>query len=563
MTTERHTFPAGEPAAPLWPRSTTTYLGVVAAVLNAGLRVAIVPLFVAPLFDQVLTATDASALPRVLATAATVAILGSLALWAQDALLGRAAAAGAAATRSRVYRSLLGRQPGTLPAASGALSARVAGDVREVETFVRYGLGTLVAESATLAGILLLMLRTDARSALTLVLLAVPTVLALRFSGAALGRAAERSMRGSEGLGQHLQEGLRHHEAVRAFGAKDFMIARFERHNELTASEMARRHLIAGAQVPLVQVLVFAAVGVLVVLLVAGVERGALSVGDVVSFLTLAALASTPTQLLPQGYALLAQAKAAATRLDELLVEAPPSEHQAGAEPVPGAPVLRIKNLHSRYAGGGEVLGGVTLELPNTSLVAVAGPSGSGKTTLLRSLLGFLPSNVGTVEWHGREVTSYGESQLGSVVGYVPQGFDLISGELRQALAFGRVVGDDDLWRVLAAVGMHEVIAALPGGLDAELGEDGGGLSGGQRQRLAIARALVGRPDALLLDEPTSNLDADSEREIAALLVELARERLVVAVAHRPALLAAADTVYKIEDGLLVRVSPTALGELT
>ncbi|MBX3143218.1 MAG: ABC transporter ATP-binding protein [Trueperaceae bacterium] len=546
----------------LWPRRLSTYLGVVAAVFNAALRVAIVPLFVAPLFDKVLAVGDASALPGVLATAAAVALLGSLALWAQDALLGHSASAGAARTRSRAYRALLARQPGTLGASSGALAARLAGDVREVETFVRYGLGTLVAESATLTGILVLMLRTDARSALALLVLALPTYLALRFSGAALQRAAERSLRGSESVGQHLQEGLKHHEAVRAFGATSFMLERFEHHNLATARAMSRRHLIAGAQVPLVQALVFAAVGVLVVLLVGGVGRGELSVGQVVSFLTLAALASTPTQLLPQGYALLSQARAAAGRLRELFwVEPQAAQGSASREPLASAPVLAVRGLTAGYeeppplsdpvrtvavGSGRPVIENLDLNLPDAGLIAVMGPSGSGKTTLLRCLLGFLPPTAGSVEWRGRSVSELSESELAATVGYVPQGHELLAGEVADTVRMGRNVSDDAVLRALEAVGMSETALALPAGLRTSLGEDGGGLSGGQRQRIAIARALVGQPSALLLDEPTSNLDGASEQEIVALLARLAQGRLIVAVTHRPALAQAADMVVTL-----------------
>lgn len=555
----------------LRPTSPAALLGSLAAVANGVLRVAIVPLFVTPLFDDVLQASDTSALPRVLALAALVAIGGSLALWAQDALLGRAAAQLAATWRRRLYAHLLDGPAGRLPGTSGGLASRVINDLNEVESFFRFGLGTLIAESVTLALILALLVRADARAALALVALALPTVLVLRWVGGYLERIADRSMAQSEEVGKHLQEGLRHHELVRAFGARGFMLRRFESANRAVERAMSQRALIAGLQVPLAQVLIFTAIGVLVVLLVAGVERGALTVGEVIAFLTLVALAATPTQLLPHGYALYRQAAAAAGRLSALADSgAQGSEERAPATPggaedgsvstvtfqeapggalLPparaGGPLLELRGVAFAYDARRPLLEGVDLELPARGLVVISGASGSGKTTLLRLLLRFDAPNAGRVLLSGVPLEEVGEEELRRRVAYVPQEHGVLSGELRAVLTMGRDLSDDELWAALEAVGMARTVRGLPLGLDSSLGEDGGGLSGGQRQRLAIARALLGRPDALLLDEPTSNLDDAAEREIVNLVAELADERLVLAVTHRPALAEAADLLLE------------------
>lgn len=555
------------PAALLWPRSVSAWLGVAAALLNAGLRVAIVPLFVTPLFDDVLQAQDVSALPKVLLTAGLVALGGSLALWAQDALLGLAAAKLAEKWRERIYDKLLASPPGSLPGTSGALAGRVVSDLREVETYFRYGLGTLVAESATLALILVLLVRADARGAVALVALALPAVVVSRLLGRWLEGATRGALEGTEELGHHLQEGLKHHELVRAFGARRAMLRRFEGANRRTAKASARRSLIAGLQAPLTQVVVFAAVGVLVVILVGATQRGALSVGDVVSFLTLVALAAGPSQLLPQGYAMYRQARAAATRLSALYEGEPGRpEDPAAAEdaasatafrtvsqgpPLTARPLIELHGVAFGYRPGHNVVAGVDLELPSRGLVVLGGPSGSGKTTLLKLLLRFAPPSSGRILLDGEDLAGVDETALRSRLAYVPQGHELLSGELKAALAMGREVSDDEVWWALEAVGMAAAVRAQQLGLATRLGEDGGGFSGGQRQRLAIARALLGRPDALLFDEPTSNLDDATEAEIVALLGRLAAERLVLAVTHRPALAQAADVLVIAEEGVV------------
>jgi len=543
----------------------SAWLGVAAALLNAGLRVAIVPLFVTPLFDDVLQAQDVSALPGVLLTAGVVALGGSLALWAQDALLGLAAAELAAKWRERIYDKLLSSAPGSLPGTSGALAGRVVSDLREVETYFRYGLGTLVAESATLALILGLLVRADARGAVALFALALPAVGVLRLLGRWLEGATRGALEGTEELGHHLQEGLKHHELVRAFGARRAMLRRFADANRRTARASASRSLIAGLQAPLTQVVVFTAVGVLVVILVGATQRGALSVGDVVSFLTLVALAAGPTQLLPQGYAMYRQARAAARRLSTLYEgEQDPAEEVATtaaasatafrtvsqrATSTSVAPLIELQGVAFGYRPGQNVVAGVDLELPSRGLVVLGGPSGSGKTTLLKLLLRFAPPSSGRILLGGEDLATVDEAELRARLAYVPQGHELLSGELKAALAMGREVSDAEVWWSLEAVGMAAAIRAQRVGLATRLGEDGGGFSGGQRQRLAIARALLGKPDALLFDEPTSNLDDDTEAEIVTLLRRLAQERLVLAVTHRPALARAADLLVIAEEG--------------
>lgn len=570
----------------LWPRNRSALLGSLAAVMNGALRVAIVPLFVTPLFDSVLQLQDTSALPRVLMVAASVALAGSLALWAQDALLGRAGAQVGAQWRERLYGSLLDQPPGTLPGSSGGLASRVVTDVHEVENYFRFGLGTLIAESTTLLFIFALLLRADARAAIALIILGLPALILLRVVGGYLQAAATRSMAGNEELGKHIQEGLKHHELVRAFGASEFMLARFRPANRRTQRATAQRSLIAGLQVPLTQLTVFVAIGVLVILLVGSVQRGAMTVGDVIAFLTLMALAATPTQLLPHGYAMYRQAQGAAVRLAELdgavaesrvatvINPTEPADEPLGpaitfrterVESTPlGAALLELVGVSFAYREGEPVLQNVNLSLPQRGLVAVSGASGSGKTTLLRLLLRFAPPSSGSVLLAGQPLEAVPEAELRRTLAYVPQDHGLISGDVRSVLAMGRTVDDAEAWRALEAVGLSAAVAALPGALNGMLAEDGGGLSGGQRQRLAIARALLAEPRALLLDEPTSNLDDHSEREIVAVLKRLSASHLVVAVAHRPALMAAADLLLSAAPATVAGASePLPQGAVT
>lgn len=555
------TPPAGEtPHRPrdlpslLLPTTPSALGGMGSALLNAGLRVAIIPVFVTPVFDNVLTNNDVSKLPHIIGTAAAVAIAGALALLAQDALLGRAAAEVSSLWRAGVYRRLLRRAPGSLPGTSGGLASRILTDLREIETYFHYGLGTLVAEGGTLAAILAYLFYTNALASALLLAFGLPTVYVLRRVGSGLEGLAERSQGGTESLGRHIQEGLRHHETVRAFNAVEMMLARFEPDNVRTARAMARRSLVSGAQVPIAQVLLFAAVGLLVAILATSVTRGAMTAGEVVSYVTLVALLTTPAQLLPKGYAMLRQARAADRRLRVL---AQPPEPTAGDDAFPSAPTglgLELAGIRFAYPDGPEVLAGLDLQLPTRGLVTVIGENGSGKTTLLRLLLGFLAPQRGRIWLDGRALDALPEPELRRRISYVAQGHEVLSGGLRASLLMGRHISDESLWTALDDVGLGDMIRSLSHGLDHELQEDGAGFSGGQLQRLALARALLSHPDVLLLDEPTSSLDGHSEAELVRTLQLQGRQRLVLAVAHRPALIQAAAQVYELSRGTLQQV---------
>lgn len=542
----------------LLPSSRTALAGLVAAVCNAALRVAIVPLFAIPVFDRVLARNDLAELPGVLALAAAVAIGGSIALWLQDALLARAAADVASTWRRGLFRDLLARTPGTLPGSSGGLASRILTDLREIETYYQYGLGTLVAEGATVVGALVYLFYVNAQATALLVVLGIPGFLVLRVVGRALERVAGSSQAGMESLGRILQEGFRHHDSVRAFGADTFMLQRLRPANEATARHMARRGFLGGAQVPLAQVLVFVAVGMLVVLLASAVRDGAMTAGQTIGYLALVALLSTPLQLLPKGYAMLVQARAARTRLATLAGGAATEAAAVVAKRIDTSEVPSVDPSplvfdHVSFAYRDDpVLEDVSLTLPATGLVTITGPSGGGKTTLLRLALGFLAPTVGEIRAFGRPLHQIPENELRRRIAYVPQDHALLSGSVRENVTLGRQLSDAAVWDAVRRAGMEDVVSALAGGLDHELREDGEGLSGGQRQRLAIARALANDPDVLLLDEPTSNLDADTEEALVVVLAEESRRRLVVAVAHRSSLAEQADVGIHLDVGQLV-----------
>jgi ATP-binding cassette, subfamily C, bacterial CydD len=225
-------------------------------------------------------------------------------------------------------------------------------------------------------------------------------------------------------------------------------------------------------------------------------------------------------------------------------------EPARGTAPVgPGVPHVRLSGVTLRLEGR-EVLAGVDLDLPPLSRTALVGPSGAGKSTVLRLLLGFADPDEGAVRVDGVPLTALDPDAWRARVAHVPERPWLLPGSVLDNVRLGRPGAPvADVEAALERARVLDVVRRLPQGLQTPLGEDGARLSGGERLRVALARAFVKDADVLLLDEPTAQLDPESEAEVLAALDALAAGRTVLTVTHRSAPLALHDRVVTIEDG--------------
>ena len=200
---------------------------------------------------------------------------------------------------------------------------------------------------------------------------------------------------------------------------------------------------------------------------------------------------------------------------------------------------------------GRRVLSNVTFFVRAGSAVGVIGPSDAGKSTLARALVGVWPAAGGTIRLDGAEQLQWPQDELGRHSGYLPQEVELFEGTVAENIA--RLSAPVESSAVIAAArqaGAHGMIVGLPDGYDTEIGPDGLALSAGQRQRIGLARALFGQPFLVVLDEPTSNLDAEGDEAlVGAIAACRKRGAIVIVIAHRPGAIAACDQVLVISDG--------------
>ena len=226
--------------------------------------------------------------------------------------------------------------------------------------------------------------------------------------------------------------------------------------------------------------------------------------------------------------------------------------------PPAGVPSVRLRGVTVRH-GGQAVLDRLDLDLPPGSRTAVVGPSGVGKTSLLEVLLGFRTPDAGEVVVGGVPLPELDPAAWRAKIGYLPERPWLLPGSIAANVRLGRPEATDtEVDRALASASALEFVHRLPAGTATQVGEDGAWLSGGERLRIGLARVFVADPAVVLLDEPTAQLDPQSEAAVVTALVRLARGRTLVTVTHRTALLPDHDRVLELADGRLRQ--PEAVG---
>jgi len=447
---------------------------------------------------------------------------------------------------------------------SGELVMRLVGDV---DLFVRLQtktLPTIFEYVVTTVATIGLMLWLQPYIALLSLAMLPGLAIAVQHYGARLG-AASREKRRREGdvagLAQEIVRGL---PVIQSLGSELQARERFRRMNARSLQAGVGETRVAAAMERTLRI----AHGAATALVIGGgallVLRGYLTLG------TLTVLASYLTQLLKPIERLNDIAETASKgcaggeRLLALLAQQPAVRDAPDAVTLQRARgIIELRNVWFSYAPAGrqrgDVLRGVNMRLVPGQLAVLVGASGAGKSTLLSLIVRLFDPLAGTILLDGLPLPDIAIRSLRRQIATMSQDTHLFAGSIRQALVADDVDTDDArIWEALAFVAMDEFVRGLPDQLETGLGEDGVNLSGGQRQRLSLARAfLLDRP-VLLLDEPVSNVDAESEAVIAAALGRIRAGRTCLAVTHRPSLFAHADVIYRLDNGRIVE-QPHAL----
>nr|WP_254711961.1 ABC transporter ATP-binding protein [Streptomyces sp. TRM64462] len=493
------------------------------------------------------------------------AVLFGLRRW----LVARPSTGVEAALRGDLYRRLQ-----RLPVAfhdrwaSGQLLSRATTDLSLLRMFIVFPLTFLFVNAVTVLAGFVVLLAQDWTLGLVLLVPVVPLIVGCSVFETRYSKVARRAQDQVGDLTTVVEESVLGIRVVKGFGrhrsqARAFALTA----GRLRGTELRKARLLASVWA-FITIVPELAVGAALVLGTLQVADGTLSAGTLVAFLSTALALRWPVESIGFLLAMSQEAATATERYFEVMDEAEEEPGRPAAAPasaaVPASAAgsrggVVFENVSFRYpdapADAPPVLRGVDLRVRPGETLALVGATGSGKTTLTALVPRLHELTAGRILLDGEDITAMPRERLRSLVAVAFEEPTLFSASVRENVLMGAApdAGDPELRRALD-VAQAGFVADLPGGAGTQVGEQGLSLSGGQRQRLALARAVVGRPRFLVLDDPLSALDVHTEALVEAALREVLRDTTALVVAHRPSTVLLADRVALLSEGRIAAV---------
>ncbi|MEU0357480.1 ABC transporter ATP-binding protein [Streptomyces cyaneofuscatus] len=481
-------------------------------------------------------------------------------------LVARPLAGVEASMRADLYRHLQ-----RLPVAfhdrwpSGQLLSRGTTDLMLLRMFLAFPLTFLVVNAATILVGFLILFAQDWSLGLVLLAPAVPLIILCSVFETKYSLVARKAQDQVGDLTTVVEESVLGIRIVKGFGRHRSQAKAFKAlSRRLRSTELGKARLLAGIWA-LITTIPELAIGAALVLGTVQVADGSLSAGTLVAFLSTALALRWPVESIGFLLAMSQEAATATDRYFEVMDAAEEEGVPAARKDAPDAPEapetpagMVFEGVEFRYPdaepGSPPVLARIDLHVRSGETMALVGGTGSGKTTLTALVPRLHEVTGGRIALDGEDIATMERSRLRELVSVAFEEPTLFSATVGENVLMGAEGADEDQVRRALAVAQADFVDRLPQGLDTEVGEQGLSLSGGQRQRLALARAVVGRPRFLVLDDPLSALDVHTETLVEAALRQVLEETTAVVVAHRPSTVMLADRVALLSGGRITAV---------
>ncbi|MGI4753404.1 MAG: ABC transporter ATP-binding protein [Janthinobacterium lividum] len=434
----------------------------------------------------------------------------------------------------------------------GDIISRLTGDIDQISKLIVNFLSFFIRNSVMLVGSIILMFFESFKLA-SIVIITIPLLLIpiIKF-GKHVKALSKKTLESQSILASDINESFSNIKTIHAFGGQAAKITEFNNLLQDYLTYSAARLKIRALFFAFSMAFIFLGVTLVIWIGALDIVKGNLSSGQIISFIYYAIIAGFSSggifELLSEMHLPLA----ALERIVTIIDKSPVVGHNNYSDLKPVNSIsLEFKNVNFSYPSRPnlKILNNISFKIDSTQFIGIVGRSGSGKSTLMQLLLRFYVQESGIILVNNQDIALLNLNEIRKLIAYVPQEASIFSGTIKSNIMFGNDPSEEEITEIIKITGIADFADKIPDGINAKIGEKGVRLSGGQKQRIALARALLRKPQILLLDEAMNALDSQSEQKLLSSIRDIMKGRIVISIAHRISSIESADNILIIDKG--------------